>query len=283
MPYYTDNKHITLNSAYATKLNGSYLSNCIFPFQGILSDDSNIIKVYVSLVNAQIPCSFYTIDQTNNTLLLSTGSVIVPSGNYNANSFISALTSNGLIVSVTFNKINGKLTFNFPTATDMLMSNISGVIGLTEPILNASGIELQQPLNLLGIKRILIKSDALQVESFTSVNFSSGGVLATLTVNQPAFNLISYENTTDLSRLVCNAKILNSIDIEMFDENGDFINFNGIDWTITIVLSVERKYDEVERKKLFDVVGVLPPSKKLPEQISELSQNEKDLELLQNP
>ena len=63
-----DNKIITLNSAYGSKQNGSMSSFILFNFQGLLKEEPNILRSYISVVNAQFPVSFYTINATNNTL-----------------------------------------------------------------------------------------------------------------------------------------------------------------------------------------------------------------------
>ena len=63
---YLDSRRIILNSAHGISLNGSYKSNLFFTFNGLLTQEDNIEQVQISLVNAQIPVSFYTINYTNN-------------------------------------------------------------------------------------------------------------------------------------------------------------------------------------------------------------------------
>ena len=63
---YQDNRIITLNSQDGDKLNGTYLSNIHFNFSGLLKDEKNLIRSYITVLNAQIPVSFYIIDETNN-------------------------------------------------------------------------------------------------------------------------------------------------------------------------------------------------------------------------
>ena len=70
---YQDNRIITLNSQDGEKLNGTYLSNVQFNFSGLLKEDKNQISSYVTVLNAQIPVSFYIIDETNNVLYYSDG------------------------------------------------------------------------------------------------------------------------------------------------------------------------------------------------------------------
>ena len=60
---YQDNRIITLNSQDGDKLNGTYLSNIHFNVSGLLKDDPNLIRSYVTVLNAQIPVSFYIIDE----------------------------------------------------------------------------------------------------------------------------------------------------------------------------------------------------------------------------
>ena len=74
----------------------------------------------ISLVNAQIPVSFYTINYTNNVLKIKLGNNNVQSyyiqvGNYNANSLINALNAviNDSNFVITISKITGKLSFTY--------------------------------------------------------------------------------------------------------------------------------------------------------------------------
>ena len=72
---YQDNRIITLNSQDGEKLNGTYLSNIHFNFSGLLTDDKNLIRSYVTVLNAQIPVSFYILDETNNIFYYTDNSV----------------------------------------------------------------------------------------------------------------------------------------------------------------------------------------------------------------
>ena len=113
---YIDNHLITLNSKYANQLNGTLLSNVVFGFTGLLQDESNIINTFITVSNAQIPCSFYTITPTNYTIIYTqlgaTASFNIPIGNYNSTSLISALRNSFQnLLALSINKLNGKLSF----------------------------------------------------------------------------------------------------------------------------------------------------------------------------
>jgi len=289
---YIDNHLITLNSKYANQLNGTFLSSVVFGFTGLLQDESNIINTFITVSNAQIPVSFYTITSTNNTIkytqLGADASFNIPIGNYNSTSLISALKVGfgANLITLLINKLNGKLSFLFNTNTIILStSSIKDVLGFENNVdcfANLTSI-LQFPLNLLGVKKISVKSDRLAITSYSSVNFSTSNTLTTIPVDQPAFNMISYVNQSDLNTNILQAKTLNIIDISLVDENNNLLDFNNCDWSMTLSLSIHRNENISYNGDLYDAISAnksLVKNDKLPEKVLEQSQDEKDLELL---
>ena len=128
---YLDSRIIILNSAHGISQNGTYKSNLLFPFNGLLTQENDIEQVQISLVNAQIPISFYTINYTNNAFKLKLGDndvqiYYIQVGNYNANSLIIALNAliNDSNFTITISKITGKLTFPYNTSFIMYTDNV---------------------------------------------------------------------------------------------------------------------------------------------------------------
>ena len=161
---YLDSRIIILNSAHGISLNGSYKSNLFFTFNGLLTQEDNIEQVQISLVNAQIPVSFYTINYTNNMFKIEITTLkllTIPIGNYNANSLITIL--NTLIddsnFNITISRITGVLKFShnkdFIIYTDNDCS-IGSILGFELNNTYNSSVGLLYgtfPLNLLGYKR----------------------------------------------------------------------------------------------------------------------------------
>jgi len=91
---YTKNKLITLSSKYGIQQNGTYKSHLLFNFKNLLSDEQHMLKSEVIVLNAQIPVSFYVINDYNNVLKISgtgilTTTITIETGNYNANTLIT--------------------------------------------------------------------------------------------------------------------------------------------------------------------------------------------------
>ena len=139
---YTKNKLITVNSKYGVQENGTLKSKLLFNYKNLLMDDENIIKSYITVTNAQIPCSYYVINALNNKLIITgTGitqqTILISYGNYNANSLITELinkiTAAGLTMSITINRLNGILSFTSTGFTNFLFTSASTMLEIIVP------------------------------------------------------------------------------------------------------------------------------------------------------
>ena len=247
---------ISLNSNNATRyLNGDYLSDVVFDFTNILSPSDDISYVEVGVGNAEIPATFYNIDITNNIFNYRVNSInysiIVPPGNYNFNSLVTQMTTlftaNGQTFTMSLNRNSNILTMTLTTGAwnQINASSIYYILGFDpDTTYNIVGNTITFPrlFNLLGQKKLKIYSSNISVDSFDSVNTATNNLLCTISVNQPGFNLIIYTNIDGLYAHMRN-RYLSTVDIQIKDELGNLINFNGINWTMTINLILYRRID----------------------------------------
>jgi len=288
-----ENKLITLNTRYATLMNGTALSSVEFPFTGILKEEDDIISANISVMNAQIPVAWYVINDSNNQFRYDGNWLSIPNGNYNGNSFITVLLTlmNGVIPasvsSIVLSSSTGELTFTFATSRTLLFPStkqasttpnysylIFGAIVGTSYV--GASITLPFPLNLLGINRLAIRSSKLLISSFNSFDMGKGINLATIPVDQPAWGLINYSNQTDLNKAVLEVKYIDKIDIQICDENNVLIDFNNTNWTMTLVLEVIKNIPE----RFIPRFKELTVETKVPQKEKQVVQDMKDLELL---
>ena len=292
---YTDNRTIELNSYSGVKKNGTLNSSVDFNFTGLLKDESDIMRSYISIVNAQLPVSFYVINASNNFINVQTTgftlqTITIPKGNYNSLSLLTALNNALSAVSIactiSINKSNGCLTFlntSSPSITFYATNTkMNYVLGFTDNLIIISSLTLTRPLNLLGVKRIAINSFHLATSGYTSYDLGFSNTLATIPVDQAPFNMISYVNANTSNNLILRLKYIDAIDIQIVDELGNYIDFNGIDWSITLILSIERRDSEKlnldMRQTIADANKNLEPPKEEPPQ--EESKDEQELNIL---
>ena len=235
---------INLNSQNATSMNGTYLSNVIFNTSHLLTDTIHTIYSEISLISAQIPASFYEINYSNNTLnykvLGIDYTIIITVGNYTGTSLITELKTKFLLNSHTFNisinRSNGILSFSLANDFQFLdTSTCKKVLGFNDTITSSSQILiLPYPLNLIGIKNLIIKSTVLNINNLDNV-------LGVISVNVPPFDMINYTNNTNIKTILKN-RVIDNIDIEIYDDRGNLINFNNTDWSLTFSLTVHKVY-----------------------------------------
>ncbi len=147
------------------------------------------------------------------------------------------------------------------------------------------------PLNLLGVKKISVKSSSLSIIAFSSVNNNYSDTICTIPADQPAFGMISYTSQNDLNKNLLKQSIIDRVDIQLLDENQNYLDFNNLDWSITICLSNERIDKKTDMITLNDITrgSVYSPEatneKKPLELINpkpvELTKDEKELSFLQ--
>lgn len=255
MNTYIDSRLINISSDSADEIqNGSSLSSCIFYFQGMLKNEEDIVYSQISIMNAQIPMSYYIINEYNNILKYKIGNGSIQTayfeyGNYNATTFITEFKAKlGGSFNITLNKLNGKYSITNNNNFTILSSGstVLKVIGFdanTNYTSTSSTLNAPYPCNFAGITRIKITSDVLQTYSMDSITGGFSNNLQTLSVNSGSYGILLFENTQRFRATLRN-KWVDYFDINFLDDNDNYIDFNNIDWHMTLQLDIIRKVPE---------------------------------------
>ena len=280
---YTDTRIINLNSSNAEKANGDYLSDVRFNFTGLLQDDPDIEEVQIQIQNAQIPYSFYNINVYNNILKVSVDglptiyTITLTRGNYNANTLITELStqliSAGLTgITITISSITGKLTFTKSSGSLTIRYNgstLMKVLGFltTQDYTSVAQVLIPPyPLNLLGILKIKIASFDLVTNNYDSQVGGSLNILATIPIEAGNFGLILYDNVANIQNIL-KIPLLDGFDLKLYGDDGNLINFNGVDWSITLVMTLFRRRKDKSTQQFKDIVKPITKLINLEEQI----------------
>lgn len=269
---------ISLNSNNATTYyNGDSLSNVSFDFSSILVPNKSIEYIEGGLQSAQIVASFYNIDTTSNVFNYVISSVnfniqIIP-GNYNYSTLVNQMTTqfnaNGHAFTISLNQSTGVITMTYTgvgTWNSIQPSSSFNILGFNQnTVYTITGNTITMPnlLNLIGIKKLKIYSQNLAIDSYDSVGNSTNSLIETISVYVPGFSLIVYNNI-DSTYGHLKTAYLSTIDIQIKDEFGNYVNFRGIDWTMTIVLIV---YKRLETKTI--PLSISPGGEDISESISD--------------
>ena len=257
-------KLVSINSKYGVKLNGNKHSSILFDFNSIAPKDINNLYHTIAIQSAEIPASYYNVNNSNNKINItesasgSTITLTIPDGNYDANTYAAAFI---LVFNAAAFTNNATLAFNTTTGKFSLMSDTNGtnltlnlatttardVLGISETATGtlafnyAAGDPTFMPLpaNFLGVTKIKVLSNALAGENFDSNNLNTTTLIDTVSATATPFGLTTF-NSLGRESFV-KAKRIDDIDIQVLDQNNNFINFNGINWTMTLILNTHKR------------------------------------------
>jgi hypothetical protein len=254
----TETRLIVLNSKDATKLNGGMNSNVIFEFNDIMLKSNDIIYTTLAVLDAEIPASYYNVNGNNNTTSITRNGVTTPvitaSGNYNALEYITefksryAIAFTGANLAMSYDAIAGKysiqdtafeITINSTGSTSYAL--LGGVVG-TDYVFSNTATPMNSfnsLANFLGVTRIKLMSDTLVSRNVDSNNMTTTTLIDTLGASAGDFGLTVYNSLGRESLLL--AKRIQEIDIQIKDQTNNFIDFNFIDWNITLILNIHRQ------------------------------------------
>lgn len=240
---------IHLNSQFATKYNNTNYSDCNFNLPQIEAQDG--FTLYLSVLHAVIPYSFYSVNSTNSILFYSENyqatpintTIYIPYGNYNANQLASYLTANLPRTNVTYNSIVNKFSFVNNTYDFKILTAFStcqNLIGLsTDDLYNTSigrSLTLAKQVNLSGTRMINIATN-LQTGCINNLRTNNQDILACIPVTKSPYSLIDYTNQNGF-RVNLNTNTLNFINIRLLDQNGGSLELNQQYFSITLQLDI---------------------------------------------
>ena len=239
---HVESLQIFLNSKYATEIVGDNIANCVYYLPVIEIPDGH--HIYLSLQNATIPYSFYSISSSDNTFSWGLdGSAVttytIPEGNYNVTQIIDVMRSTmGLAYTISFSSITSKITITHSTNNFIIYAGtFNHIIGFSKST-NTTSVALtltsRDCVNLNQIR-------ALNIEvNFPTYNVNvaqpnNGNIMATIPVYVAPFSIITYENPNNFrTNLYVNK--LDQIQIKIFDNESRLVNMNGINYQMTLQL-----------------------------------------------
>lgn len=240
-------------SSFSVAYNGSMMSSGKFVIPNFILHNENVNHIYLSVSHAEVPNSFYLVNQYNNILNINNISYVIPVGNYNATSLLTTLaTLLPVTITVTYSSstLKYKFTSTLAFTINYLTSTITRIMGLSRTanmvgVLSLGMYYLTVPntVNFLPTARLNFRSSMLGLENFHS-NDGSNDVFLALQNNASQNGLITYNNYGHLKYHI-DLEGLNEIDIRVTDDSNRELDFNGISWFITLRVDYEYKMELV--------------------------------------
>jgi hypothetical protein len=236
--------NLYINSKFALKqLNGT--SNCIFDFSNLPIDDG---EIFVSIQSAQIPGTFYNVDDINNLFVYSVNgdpniNLVIPPSNYNVNSLMTYLMTVMTGFTITFNSATNKYTFTNATNAFSFKSSSTcfELLGFIEgATYNSTGLTMVSDLciNFFTIQAVLIEISNLITNNKTSnANENNPSILVSIPITTSQNSVLSYYNIYNLHERINTIKNFATLQVRLLDQDLDLLDLNGANWTATIQLN----------------------------------------------
>ena len=246
---HVESLQIYLNSRYATETVGGNTANCIYYLPVIEIPDGH--HIYLSLQNASIPYSFYSITSFDNTFSwgVVAGTVntyYVQPGNYNITQLIDILkTAMGIDYTITYSSITSKILITHSTSNFIIYAGtFNHIIGFSKTTNTTSTANLLYGRDCVNLNQIR----AINVEvNFPTYNINvaqayNQNIMATIPVYVAPFSIITYQNPNNFrTNLYVNK--LDQIQIRLLDNESRLIDLNGINYQMTLQLDCIRFVD----------------------------------------
>ena len=252
-------KSRTFNISSATATNGSFKSVVNVSLPDLTFHMDSVQNAYLSVNHCEVANSFYVVNYTNDVIVIDNTAYTLPRGNYNVNTFMAQLL---LLIPVgfgiTYSSITTKFTFTNTTADFTIngsssLSTINKVIGLGTTDITSTALTLTLPfvVNFLPIPRLNFRSNFLKLNNYSSTDNSSD-IFLSLQNNAPQNSVIYYTNQTNTKNLI-EEKNITSFVITVTDDINRLINFNNVDWYMTIQIDMEY----LETPKLTNISSII--------------------------
>jgi hypothetical protein len=246
--------YISLLSSDYTMLNntiGSYMS---FELYKPIIIDSNV-ETWLKIESFKFTNSIYNVSIYSNIFYFGLASsayavqsVVITRSNYDINSLIIALNTIGNGFTFLYDSKTMKITIS-NTQNFYLFNatyNMLKILGFpnVKQVSVSNTITSSNIINLIGSQMLYLSLPNLSLNSYgvkNSINRTSKSNVASIPVTSIQGDTQTY--TSDLMHKI-NDKIITFIEVRIIDENGNEVNFNGVDWflNVSFIFSYKKEY-----------------------------------------
>ncbi len=240
-----DSIQLFLNSKFADQKPTGDTGICVYSFPSIDIPDGHYI--YLSLQNAVIPYSFYSINTSNNVLIITSGdstyTAVVEPGNYNINQMITALKAQlGGNFDLVYNTITNKLTITNSVAEFTVQyegSTLNHALGFSDTAITVSYLRSATGTTCVNLNQIRAINIDIDMPTY-NINVAqklNQNILATIPVVTQPYGMINYTNPNNfrINMFCCK---LEMIRVKLLDNLNNLINMNGVNYQMTLQIDI---------------------------------------------
>jgi hypothetical protein len=244
------------SSEYTILNNGTKKSDISFNLKTLIKIPNNV-DAFVQLDSFKCMNTFYNINSTNNIFYFSVNgggyiigtinNVVIPIGNYTISSLMTYInTQLTTYLLLTYDNSTFKITFTSPYNFIIRSgeNSCNKLLGLNnDDTVMATTLTSPNLINLAGVQVLYITLGNITILSNSSINANVGNVLESINIDVLAGSSKNYNNISN-QKYKINEIFINNININIYDENNNLVDFNNSDWfmTISVIFSYKNEY-----------------------------------------
>jgi hypothetical protein len=229
-------------------------AKCEFYLDKIIQPERSDIGMLVSLIDCEIPYSFYNVSKAlgNYTLTINDETFELEDRNYNAyniaDAFNTQFISSNYCVGITMEFIDYTNKFTLQSANSFKINKTSMMkeLGMGDLPQTTALYQSSQCANLSGTSSIYIESKNMLLNNVNSFG-KTFNVLSKILVDASPSSFIYYQPNQPQYFVLSNS--LNHISIELKNDDGQYIDFNSVEWSCTLSFEFYRKRDDIINTK----------------------------------
>jgi hypothetical protein len=240
--------YLSTKSSSGTLLNGDMKSDVLYDLKNYLmyEDDKTVEYITISVPSCVLVNSNYIINQYNNTLIINGVTYTFPYGNYTSKLFIDVFPTIVSGFTLAINQVTSRFTITKSSGgsfTILGASPISYIMGFSENITATGTYTFTRVCNFLpnATYQICVANGNMYNGLVLAVDgrVAYSNILASIPNDSKLNTQIVYQNNSMEFRL--NTLSCDFLNIQIRDNNGNLVDFNGIATFFTLQINVHRK------------------------------------------
>jgi hypothetical protein len=167
-------------------------------------------------------------------------SLVIPQGNYTANTMKTYLNTNLQNISVSYDSTTNKYKFANSQNNDFSFNSTSSSLGLLgfsgQSTSTSYSLTSTQTINLNPIRCICVCTN-LKTSNININSKNKSNIVCSIPITTQPNSIITYLNPNNF-KINTYANIISSIKIQLMDQDGNLLNLNGANWTMTLQFDV---------------------------------------------
>lgn len=243
--------HLSTRTSAGTLKNGDKRSCVEYFIPNFIQHDDSIEFIQYSVQSAIIPVSFFNINDNHNTLVVTANSITntyqFENGNYSSSLFITQFKSLlGATYNITLDSTTNKFTITNTTYdfTFESTTTIDYIMGFSGQVSSSSKtLTMPRVCNFLALPRVNIRCGFLAsgVVATNQTTSSDNDIMISVPNNAVPNGQIVYTDGNN-SFNIFKGDRLDTFTICLTDDDGDYIDFNGVSSFFTLQFDIFRKY-----------------------------------------